>query len=395
MIRLDGIRAWAAPIIAVSIVGMALSISHPLFALLLERLGVSGFVIGLNAMAAATAMIPAAILMPILLRRIGLMPLVILATGVLVVAMLAVPLWQNLWWWGALRMVIGFAATAIFFASEFWIVAVAPEHVRGRIIGVYAFALAGSFILGPLLLRAVGVDTVLPFLVAAAIIAAAVPALLWGAAEAPPADKEAAPHLGSTLRFFVTDPGVVWGVVLFGALEFGAFTLLAVWGVRTGFGEGSAINLMISLAAGAMLLQVPIGWAADKTGRRWLLALAALVSFLAPVGMVLVAPDRVALIVLAFMWGGMAVAFYMLALAELGARYSGGKLAEGNAAVVLAYGVGALFAPGAFGLAMDIVQPDGLMWLSAAAALAYLILIMIRLLFVPRKPIDSGTHVRS
>ena len=76
---------------------------------------------------------------------------------------------------------------------------------------------------------------------------------------------------------------------------------------------------------------------------------------------------------------------YTLALAELGQRYSGAVLAEANAAVILAYGIGALVSPTAFGMAMDVVPPDGLLWFAALSALAYLALAAVRLRMVRRR----------
>lgn len=119
---------------------------------------------------------------------------------------------------------------------------------------------------------------------------------------------------------------------------------------------------------GGRAFQWPIGWAADRFERRRLLALAGAFSAAAPLAMVALGP--------AYprsppaWWSGAARGRALHAGAdELGARYRGAVLAEGNAAVILAYGIGALVSPVAFGTAMEIVRPDGLLWL---AALAYL-----------------------
>lgn len=385
------LQDWAAPIAAISIVGVALSMSHPLFALLLERLGVSGLGIGLNSTAASLAMVPAAIVMPVLLGRFGLVPLMVVSTLVLVVAMLAVPVWQDQIWWAVIRVVIGFSATALFFASEFWIVANAPGERRGQIIGVYAIVLSGAFLLGPVILKSIGIDGWTPFLVAAGIIAAALPVLVLCRRLAPGATEEdETPGFASSLRFFVTDPGVLWGVVLFGAIEFGSISLAAVWCVRNGLTEAVALELMVALAAGAIAMQVPVGWLSDRVDRRWLLLVAGIATVAAPLWMIAFVPAYWPLAVAAFVWGGTAVALYTVALAELGARYRGAKLAAGNAAVVLAYGIGAFASPTAFGLAMDMIPPDGLMWLSAALGCLYVGLVAVRILARPRKTLDSG-----
>ncbi|MEO1275565.1 MAG: hypothetical protein AAFV96_09280, partial [Pseudomonadota bacterium] len=62
-------------------------------------------------------------------------------------------------------------------------------------------------------------------------------------------------------------------------------------------------------------------------------------------------------------WGGFGAGLYTVALTALGGRYSGVRLAEANAAVTMAYGLGALLSPGFFGFAMDsIAPPHGLLY---------------------------------
>ncbi len=375
---LAGARAWAAPIAVITIVGISLSLSYPLFALLLERLGASGFAIGMTSTVAAVAMVASAPVMPIVLDRIGLVRLLVISTVGMAVLILLIPIWHNIWWWTLLRLLSGAFGTALFFASEFWIIAAAPPARRGRIVAVYAIALSGSYWLGPELLRATGIDGWLPFLTAAGVVLLGLPALWWGRNDAPEAVTETRPKFSDSVKFFKSDPAVLYGVLLFGIIEFGAMALISVWSVRVGLDEDAALLLMARLALGAMLFQLPIGWAADRFDRRGVLALAGFCSVLAPLAMIAVAPLLPALIACVVVWGGMAVALYSVALVELGARYSGAELARANAAVMLAYGLGAFLAPALMGIAMDLVPPHGLLWLAALFASAYTVLVVVR-----------------
>jgi MFS family permease len=153
--------------------------------------------------------------------------------------------------------------------------------------------------------------------------------------------------------------------------------------VRSGLTEADAALLLSVFAIGAMALQLPLGWAADRFDRRKLLAAIAACCAVAPLGMALAAPSFPLLAALAAFWGATSVGLYSVALTEMGARYRGGKLAVANAAVVLSYGIGALAAPFGFGAAMDAIPPDGLMLGAAAVALAYLVLALPRVLRPP------------
>lgn len=382
----DGVRAlverWRgqiAPIAAISVFGLSISMSYPLLNLLLERMGASGFAIGVNTVSAAVAMVVCAPVLPRIMARIGIGRLMI-GSGIGMAALfLLFPLMPDYTAWIGLRLVYGAFATAVFFASEFWIVTMAPAAGRGRVIAAYTISLSLAFMAGPLIIGLTGIDGVLPFAVGAAILLLGLVPVVWGLGALPRQEPEAPPHPRATLRFFVTDPVVVWGVVLFGATEYGTVALLPVWGVRTGFSEGGAVLVAASFAAGAILLAHLLGWAGDRFDRRRLLGMVAVACVAAPLGMIAVSGSLLGVIALGLLWGGMAVGLYTLALTELGARYSGARLSEANAAVVLGYGIGALVSPVALGEAMDRVPPDGLLWCSGALALTYAGLVALRL----------------
>jgi len=369
-----------APITAITLFGISLSMSYPLFGLMLERAGTSGAVIGLNTAAAAISMVAGAPIMPLILRRFGFGPLMIAAALVLVVAMLAVPLYQGFWYWTVVRLIYSFAATVLFFTSEYWIVAAAPEMSRGRIIAVYALCVSGGFALGPLILSLTGLDGFLPFAAAAGVVLVGLVPILWGLSSAPETGDDDPPSPFAALGVFVSDPGVVFAVALFGTIEFGAMALIAVWGVRSGLSEADAATLLAVFALGAMVLQLPLGWAADRFDRRQLLAVIAAGSAIAPLAMAAAGSSYWLMMVCVAFWGAVSVGLYSVALTEMGARYRGGKLAVANAAVILGYGIGALMSPVLFGFAMDTIPPDGLLFAAAALALAYLALMLVRMI---------------
>lgn len=377
---LTALSAQIAPIAAITLFGISLAMSYPLFGLMLERAGTSGAMIGVNTMAAAVAMVAGAPVMPTMLRRFGIGPLMTGAALGLAVTMLAIPLYQGFWYWTGLRLIFGFAGTVLFFASEYWIVATAPEMSRGRIIAVYALCVSGGFALGPLLLSLTGLEGFLPFAVAAGVMIAGLAPILWGLRSAPTIDEDDPPSPFAAFGVFLTDPGVVFAVVLFGAIEFGAMALIAVWGVRSGLTEADAAILLSVFAFGAMILQMPLGWAADRFDRRWVLAVAAAGSAIAPLAMMAAGPSYWLMLGAVAFWGALSIGLYSVALTEMGARYRGARLAVANAAIILAYGIGALVSPVLFGWAMDAIPPDGLLLAAAAVALAYLALTLARMI---------------
>lgn len=372
------LRGQIAPITAISLFGLSISLSHPLFGLLLERMGVSGTMIGVSHGAAAISTVLFAPIMPLILARTGIVPFTIASTLLMAASLIAAPLWYDYWFWLVLRVLIGFAGTVLFFASEYWIVGVAPSKSRGRIVAVYTIFVSSAFMIGPLLLGLIGTEGAAPFAVAAAITALGVLPIAWGRGSAPAPDHATRPSVWGAFGFFRTAPSLAFGVTLFGMIEFGVLGLLPVWAVRTGLSEDGAVTLLALFALGSIAFQWPLGRAADRHDRLSLLTVAAAICALAPLLMISVSPTFWALAVAMIFWGGLAVALYSLALVEVGARYSGNRLSEANAAIVLGYGLGAVAAPVVLGWAMDAVPPDGILWLAAALALAYLALLLSR-----------------
>lgn len=374
------VRAVAVPIAAISLLGLALSMSLPLFALLLERTGASGTVIGLNSMMAPLAIVALAPVMPRLLARLGLVRLMAGASGLVALTFAAIPEGEGLAWWTLGRLAWGAGVAALFFSVEFWIVAAAPAGLRGRVLAVYGLVFSAAFAAGPLMLLATGTEGALPFRVAALVALAALGVLLCSTRRAPdPVDERPRP-VGAMLRYFATDPALLWAVVLFGAVEYGANALFTVWGLRAGLSDEAAVTLLAAFALGGGLLTLALGWAADRSGVRRLLGLSAAACLAAPLWLWATAPSAGLAAPAMVAWGGFGAGLYTLALTGLGARYAGQRLAEANAAVGLAYGIGALAAPALLGWAMDrVVPPHGMMLTAGALAAGYLALLAFRI----------------
>ena len=378
-------RSLTAAIAAISTTGFALAMGYPLFAVLLERMGASGWEMGLNAAAPAVAMLLVAPLLPAVLRWIPLPLLLALSSALMAGAFLGFRVWEGIWSWALLRFVMGVAGVAAFWGSELWIVTAAPPGRRGLMIGVYGVCLSLGFVVGPLVLQLVDVGGWAPFAIGAALSLAAIGPVIWAWRAAPRGLGGPRQPLTGALDFFRSDPSVLFAVMLFGAVEFGGFALLPAWAVGVGLSEGVAIATVAWVAFGNVLLQLPLGWAADRVSRRGLLALSALSVILGCGWLAGEAAGGWRMAAVLTGLGGLAVALYTVSLVELGARYSGEALARGTGAFMSAYGFGALAAPPLFGASMDLFGPNGLLGAMAALAAGYLALAAAR----ARRAVDS------
>ena len=377
----DQIRGMIAAIAAISVFAFGFSLIIPLLALLMEARGFTGLEIGVVNAASAFAIAGGGFVLPMFLRVVSV-PTLIIVSAVLMAGtfclFLLVPYFYT---WMLLRFFMGFAAAAIFFGSEIWIIASAPEKKRGLMIGVYGLFLSLGFLGGPLLLKLVGTEGWTPFLTGAAIVLVAILPVVWARKAGPAAATDEERAEASPLdvfRFFRSDPAVLGAVALFGCIEFGAMGLIPVRSVRIGMDQQAALTLVALLAAGNVVMQVPLGWLGDKFNRRKLLTVCAAFCVIAALGAPAVSETVWPLYILTAIWGGVVVGLYTFALNELGSRYSGAEFARGNGAFMASYGIGALVAPPILGVAMDAIPPHGMFHVLAVAASAYLALLLIR-----------------
>src|SRR5919205_408569 len=150
------VAAIAAAIACVTAVGIGLSLSVPLLSLEMERMGISGTLIGLNTAVAGIASICIVPFVPRLAARIGVLPLLWCCIVGATLALLAFKALYSFAWWFPLRFLFSAALGALFVLSEYWINAAAPPQRRGLVMGIYATVLALGFAAGPGLLFTVG-----------------------------------------------------------------------------------------------------------------------------------------------------------------------------------------------------------------------------------------------
>ena len=350
------ISAIAAAIACITAVGIGLSLSVPLLSLEMERMGVSGTLIGINTAIAGIASICVVPFVPRLAARVGILPLLWLCIAVEALSLLAFNALYSFAWWFPLRFVFSATLGALFVLSEYWINAAAPHGQRGLVMGVYATVLAIGFAAGPGILAVVGTTGWPPYLAGAALfILAGIPLLLA---------RGLSPEVGggtgrSVLSFVLAAPSATLGALVFGAAETGGFALLPVYGLQIGFDARAAAFLVSVVALGNVAFQIPIGLLSDRIDRRLLLLILAVAGLLSTAAIPPATAHLIPFYAVLSVWGGVTGALYTVGLAHLGARFTGADLASANAAFVLLYNVGLVIGPPAAGAGMDALPPHG------------------------------------
>lgn len=350
---MSAMRDQVAIILTAAIFGLTYGLSAPLIALQLDDAGWGELLIGLNAAMHALGVLLIAPVLPSVTTRLGVGRTALLALGgaaLLLLLFPAVPaIW--LWLWFPLRLGLGIASETLFVVSETWVNQITTEATRARSMAGYTASLSLGFALGPVLIVLVGSSGAGPFMLGSAVTLAAAAVLI---AARPHALAMERASLMSPLRALALAPIAMAATALNAALETAGLSLLPLYAIDLGWPEDKATLLITVLMLGAIVLQLPIGWLADRFDRRRLATFLTLASALGaavwPWGL---GHPWLAYLLL-FLWGGAFVGIYTVMITLLGSRFQGGELVGLYAVLSASWGVGALLGPPLGGAAMQL-----------------------------------------
>jgi len=367
------LRGLIAVIASVGVVALIYSLVGPLLSVNLERRGVSSIVNG-----ALAAMPPVAVLLcgafiPLVVRRFGAIASICMGTALAVLALVLFPLLDSLPVWFFLRFSMGFSIGVIWIVSETWVNAMAPEHIRGKVIGVYVTVLSGCSALGPILVGHMGVEGALPFFVSAAILALALVPVPIAAAggNVPTFHHHEAIPLREAVRLA---PIVMAASVIHGATMVVSMTLLPVYGMRMGLAEAEAIPLVTALILGGMVAQIPLGHLLDRFKAGRVLMFCGTVQAIGALLLPFAIHAGPAVWLLLLLWGGFGNGIYTTSLTMLGRAFTKEQLPSANTTFTLFWEFGAFIGPLLGGAAMWAWNPHGMLVVSIGAGLLLVLL---------------------
>ncbi len=245
--------------------------------------------------------------------------------------------------WAVLRMASGLAVAGCYTIIEAWLQAKLTNETRGRAMGVYRVVdIVGS--LGAQLL--IGVLTPASYVsynLLALLCCAALFPLVLTRAEAPPV--RGAPRLR---------PGFAWdrsplaaaGVVVSG-ITGAAFRMVGpLYALSIGLRAEVIALFLAAYVLGGALVQIPVGWLADKYDRRAVLIWLSVASVLACIATVASADHGVvAIFIAAAVFGMTTFPIYSISAAHAHDFTDPSEAVELSAALMFLYAVGAIASP--------------------------------------------------
>ncbi|NRA29951.1 MAG: MFS transporter [Parvularculaceae bacterium] len=353
---------WAslsAAIAAISVAGLGFGHSLPLFTYVLKSHGAADWVIGNNAAFGAIASLLGAPFYPRIIAKIGLKAFIVLSLLTMIIPYLFV-FWagDQLWMWYPLRFIFGAGGAGLFAASEIWINGIAPDKIRGKVIGVYGTMLALGFAAGPAILTATGYEGYLPWVVGAAVYGLAAVPLFF--VRAPKAADEA--NDGSIFPPMLKSPVLFGAAAIFAGVESAMLIFLPILALELGYGVGIGALSVTVYGVGLLAAQIPVGQLADMFPARRVMGACAIAGAVLALFIPIVQSNLWALYAVLFVWGGAVGGIYTAGLVVIGNTFKGTALAVANTAFVFTYAAGAVLGPFSAGIDRSAAGANGLMF---------------------------------
>ncbi len=299
---------------------------------------------------------------PGLIRRVGHVR-VFAALGSLISAVLILyPTVVDPRAWVVLRVIIGFCFSGVYVTAESWLNNAVGNETRGQALSLYMLVQMLGLVSAQGLLVLGDPSGFVLFVIPSVLVSIAFAPILLSVNPTPA--FETAKPLRLRELFAISPLGCV-GIFLLGGVFSAQFGMAAVYGGRVGLSVGQISLFMAAFHAGALLLQMPVGWLSDRVDRRALILSVALLAGLAALGGGLLQERFMPLLIVAFLVGGLSGPLYSLLIAYANDFLEADDMAAAAGGLIFINGMGAIAGPLITGGMMELFGPGGF-WLFVA-----------------------------
>ncbi len=265
--------------------------------------------------------------------------------------------------WTLFRVVFGFAFSGVYVTAESWLNHQSTNETRGQTLSLYLIVQMIGIIAAQGLIVTADAGGYILFILPSVLVSLSFAPILLSVTPTP---AFATTRRMTLTQLYRISPLSFVGMLVMGLLFSAQFGMAAVYGTQVGLSVGQLSVFIAMFYTGGMVLQYPIGWVSDRVDRRRLIlgvsglgAVAASLPF--------VVPGYPALLVAAFLIGGMSNPLYALLIAYTNDFLETDDMPAASAGLVFLNGFGAIGGPLAAGWAMETIGPNGFFAYLAAA----------------------------
>lgn len=337
-----------AALATVGVCDVAFGLTLQLQPLIMDARGIPAWLIGVNTAAGAIGVLTAGPVLPRLIAAWGARRVAFISILVIVGCLAAMALLPPPWWWFGFRFFLGASIGSLFTVSETWVLTVATDANRGRLMGIYTSMLSVTFAVGPTILPFTGIEGLLPWLICITFVAAGLVPLALVSIQ----DASGEGEHGSIMNVLRRAPVLFACIAAATIFDSVIISFFSIFAQRNGIPLASASSMLAAGIVSGVVFFYPLGMWADRWSKNGVVLLCALTTVLS----CLLLPVA---ITSPFIWPLVVVIFngafgvYVVALAIIGDVFKGKDMVAASATVAAMWGLGGIIGPPIAGTVID------------------------------------------
>ena len=258
--------------------------------------------------------------------------------------------------WFLMRFITGMCFVGMYTVAESWINDLSENNNRGQALSVYMMVSMAGSAFGQLFLNIASPETATLFMLVSILISVSLVPILVVVSKQP--DFSISEFL-TIKELYSTSPLGVTAAVLTGLAHGTLWGIGSIYALKNGLTIEQVSIFMFTFIIGGAVNQYLIGYLSDRYDRRSVLvAVAFLASFFSVLAVVF-GTSFTSLLIITFIFGGLTVPLYALAIAHTNDFLSKKEMVAASAGLQLATGAGLTVGPLLGGLAIDLIGAAG------------------------------------
>ena len=258
--------------------------------------------------------------------------------------------------WFLMRFITGMCFVGMYTVAESWINDLSENNNRGQALSVYMMVSMAGNAFGQLFLNIASPETATLFMLVSILISVSLVPILVVVSKQP--DFSISEFL-TIKELYNASPLGVTAAVLTGLAHGALWGIGSIYALKNGLTIEEVSIFMFTFIIGGAVNQYLIGYLSDQYDRRSVLvAVAFLASFFSVLAVVF-GTSFTSLLIITFIFGGLTVPLYALAIAHTNDFLSKKEMVAASAGLQMATGAGLTVGPLLGGLAIDLIGAAG------------------------------------
>ena len=258
--------------------------------------------------------------------------------------------------WFLMRFISGICFVGLYTVAESWVNDLTDNEHRGQALSIYMIVSMAGSAFGQLFLNIADPETATLFMIVSVLISISLVPILIVVSKQP--DFSVAKFFTVKELYKASSLGVVTSIMT-GLAHGTLWGIGSIYGLKNGLSIEQVSIFMFTFVIGGAINQYLVGYLSDKYDRRTIIVIVAFLASIFSVLAVLIGSSFIALIIITFIFGGLTVPLYPLAIAHTNDFLEKDEMVAASAGIQLAAGIGLTIGPIIGGLSIDFIGASG------------------------------------